>query len=234
MGLFGKSRREQQFEQQYAADMAQLLREKAEEGKRDEEMYQAFVASLPPVGTLVEEAVERALSRLMYGYGDLARATAVALARKFARPDEQILAVFHREGERGRPRLTAVAFTNGFGVRTGGRSFRVEGPGVTRRIDWPPNSLGEWVTLGVQLLVQDLYFQFALNAQLDLAEEARTSQSPGRIQDSQSKKPRPKTRLIRTARDAELVAAEWMTYLGFSNVRTTPVGTDAGIDVWSD
>jgi hypothetical protein len=67
-----------------------------------------------------------------------------------------------------------------------------------------------------------------------LAAKAKTSQSPGRIQDSQSKKPRPKTRLIRTARDAELVAAEWMTYLGFSNVRPTPVGTDSGIDVWSD
>jgi len=238
MGLFGKSRREQELEQQQfsAAAEAQLLRRTAERGKRDEEMYLAFLASLPPASTLVEEAVEKALSRLMYGYGDLARATAIALARKFARPDEQILAVFHREGERGSPRLTAVAFTNGFGVRTGGRSFRVEraNAGLPGRITWPPNMFGVWVTLGIQLLVQDLYFQFALNAQLDLAVKAKTSQSPGRIQDSQSKKPRPKTRLIRTARDAELVAAEWMTYLGFSNVRPTPVGTDSGIDVWSD
>jgi len=234
MGLFGKSQREQRLEQQYEVGKAQVLRERAEEGKRDAEMYRAFVASLPPASTLVEEAVETALGRLMFGYADLARPTAIALARKFARPDEQILAVLHREGERGRPRLTAVAFTNGFGVRTGGRSFRVERAGVPSRITWPPSSIGEVVTLGILVFVHDLYFQFALNAQLDLAEEARTSKSPGRIQDSQSKKPRPKTRLIRTARDAELVAAEWMTFLGFSNVRPTPVGTDSGIDVWSD
>jgi hypothetical protein len=174
MGLFGKSRREQQLEQQselqYEAGKAQLLRKEAEEGKRDEEMYLAFLASLPPASTLVEEAVEKALSRLMGGYADLARPAAIALARKFARPDEQILAVIHHETRDWRsPRLTAVAFTNGFGVRTGGRSFRVEraNAGLPGRITWPPNMFGVWVTLGIGLFVQDLYFQFALRARAD-------------------------------------------------------------------
>lgn len=234
MGLFGKSRRDQRLEEQYVADEGRLLRERAEEGRGVGEKYRAFVASLPPASTLVEEAVDVALSYLHPGDADLARPTANALAHKFARPDEQILAVFHREGQRGQPRLTAVAFTNGFGVRTGGRSFRVEraNAGVPGHIDCTQLHA---VRLGVPVfLSHDLSFRFALNAQLDLAEKANASQPPGRIQDTQSKKPRPKTRLIRTARDAELVAAEWMTYLGFSNVRPTPVGTDSGIDVWSD
>ncbi|MCZ2857416.1 restriction endonuclease [Blastococcus sp. VKM Ac-2987] len=46
--------------------------------------------------------------------------------------------------------------------------------------------------------------------------------------------PAPAGRLVRTARDAELVAAEWMEYLGYSNVRVTPVGADGGVDVSSD
>lgn len=44
----------------------------------------------------------------------------------------------------------------------------------------------------------------------------------------------PQARLIRTARDAELVAAEWMTYLGLTHVIATPVGADGGIDVTSN
>lgn len=44
---------------------------------------------------------------------------------------------------------------------------------------------------------------------------------------------RPEPVLIRTWRDAELVAAEWMKYWGYTNVAATAVGTDAGIDVVS-
>jgi hypothetical protein len=89
MGLFGKSRREkEQLAQQYAAREERRLREKAEEARQAIEMELAFPASVPPASTLVEEAVETAVSRLPYGYADLARPTAIALARKFARPDE--------------------------------------------------------------------------------------------------------------------------------------------------
>jgi hypothetical protein len=43
--------------------------------------------------------------------------------------------------------------------------------------------------------------------------------------------PHPPLRLIRTAREAEEVAAEWMCWLGFSNAVPTHVGRDEGIDV---
>jgi hypothetical protein len=42
---------------------------------------------------------------------------------------------------------------------------------------------------------------------------------------------RPAPRLIRMARDAETVAAEWMHWFGFNDARVTPVGPDGGIDV---
>jgi hypothetical protein len=45
---------------------------------------------------------------------------------------------------------------------------------------------------------------------------------------------RPSARLVRTARDGELVAAEWMRYWGFADAVATPVGADAGIDVVSE
>ena len=43
--------------------------------------------------------------------------------------------------------------------------------------------------------------------------------------------PRPKRRLIRTAADAEIVAAEWMRWMGFRGSTRTPTGADGGIDV---
>ena len=43
--------------------------------------------------------------------------------------------------------------------------------------------------------------------------------------------PRPDRRLIRTAADAEVVAAEWMRWMGFHDARRTPTGPDGGIDV---
>jgi hypothetical protein len=45
--------------------------------------------------------------------------------------------------------------------------------------------------------------------------------------------PKPAPRLIRTARDAELAAADWMVYLGFRNVSVSAMGPDAGIDIHS-
>jgi Restriction endonuclease/Protein of unknown function (DUF2510) len=41
----------------------------------------------------------------------------------------------------------------------------------------------------------------------------------------------PGHRLIRTAADAEEVAAEWMRFWGYSDARRTPTGPDSGIDV---
>jgi hypothetical protein len=44
-------------------------------------------------------------------------------------------------------------------------------------------------------------------------------------------RPRPALRFIRTAADAEVVAAEWMKWMGFSDARRTPTGPDGGLDV---
>lgn len=43
--------------------------------------------------------------------------------------------------------------------------------------------------------------------------------------------PKPEGRLIRSPRDAELAAEEWMRYFGFGDAEVTPVGADEGIDV---
>jgi hypothetical protein len=48
-----------------------------------------------------------------------------------------------------------------------------------------------------------------------------------------AKKPKPPARLIRSPRDAELVALDWMLYWGFDDASATPVGPDEGIDVAS-
>lgn len=48
------------------------------------------------------------------------------------------------------------------------------------------------------------------------------------------RKPEPVARLILNARDAELVAAEWMEWLGYGGSAATPVGPDGGVDVLSE
>lgn len=42
---------------------------------------------------------------------------------------------------------------------------------------------------------------------------------------------KPTLRLIRTAADAELVAAEWMRWMGYTDAHCTPSGPDGGLDV---
>lgn len=44
---------------------------------------------------------------------------------------------------------------------------------------------------------------------------------------------RPPMRLIRSAKDAEMVAAEWMVWMGMTDARCTPTGPDGGLDVVS-
>ncbi|WP_432543847.1 restriction endonuclease [Kineococcus sp. SYSU DK002] len=47
-------------------------------------------------------------------------------------------------------------------------------------------------------------------------------------------RPRPAHRFIRTYRDAEEVAAEWMEYMGYTGVQVTELGPDGGIDIVAD
>lgn len=51
--------------------------------------------------------------------------------------------------------------------------------------------------------------------------------------ESKARGPRPKRRLIRNPHDAEIVAAEWMRWMGFTDAEVSPVGPDEGIDVIS-
>ncbi|HZQ87369.1 MAG TPA: DUF2510 domain-containing protein [Acidimicrobiales bacterium] len=44
---------------------------------------------------------------------------------------------------------------------------------------------------------------------------------------------KPALRLIRSATDAEIVAAEWMRYWGFEDAVRTPTGPDGGVDIMS-
>jgi len=48
---------------------------------------------------------------------------------------------------------------------------------------------------------------------------------------AQSRGPRPSPSLIRTYRDAEEAAAQWMRWLGWGDAAVTPAGRDGGIDV---
>jgi tetratricopeptide (TPR) repeat protein len=43
----------------------------------------------------------------------------------------------------------------------------------------------------------------------------------------------PEMRLLKTPRDAELNARDWMIYLGFSDAKATAIGADNGIDITS-
>ena len=44
---------------------------------------------------------------------------------------------------------------------------------------------------------------------------------------------KPHVRLIRTPRDAEFAARDWLHYLGYSNAAVSPIGADGGVDVLS-
>lgn len=48
---------------------------------------------------------------------------------------------------------------------------------------------------------------------------------------SQERGDPPSLRLVRSAREAEEVCADWIKWMGFSDAAPTPIGTDGGIDV---
>ncbi|MER7485122.1 restriction endonuclease [Streptomyces sp. NPDC126497] len=82
------------------------------------------------------------------------------------------------------------------------------------------------------LTVGDLAFHFFPYSRLRVAlaarEEAAAAGSPAATPH------RPAQRLIRDARDADLVAVDWMRSLGFTDAVATPVGADEGIDVLAE
>lgn len=71
----------------------------------------------------------------------------------------------------------------------------------------------------------------------ELAAKQRASEADSRktsaTQSSPKLRVKPSPRLIKTPRDAELVARDWMIYFGFDDAKATRVGSDDGIDVTS-
>jgi hypothetical protein len=215
-----------------------------------------YIYQLPPLGSSVESAIDALLvaSKLDPGLADLHRPTFVALAAKFARPDERLLGVYVKarvssNSARVSYPVIAVAFTHGFGVKCGSRTFRTDLASAHPR--HTEETKEDFIFTGVPYLwisasvrfgdevcvegsiqeqgwVSALYLMIA--AQARLSEESRTPRAG--VARKQTR-PKPKPVLIRTWRDAELTAAEWMKYWGYTNVAATAVGTDGGIDVVS-
>jgi hypothetical protein len=178
------------------------------------------------------------------------------LARKHVAPDERVVGVIYQEPRRAYPddpaiKEQAVVLTEtGYAVKVGGRTWRVELADAyvsASASDFRQErhytillSIGEqfWTAtpalygpdaraeasraLALMVLAQ----QSLQEAKLD-AEKKRQKSPPRSLA-------RPAPRLIRAAHDAELVAADWMTYLGFGKARVTPIGVDAGIDVHAE
>ncbi|SPF00269.1 hypothetical protein [Streptomyces sp. MA5143a] len=176
----------------------------------------------PGRGTPQDEAIAFCLSRAGLARDPRLRAEAVRLARRHLAVDERLLCVAQSATGSGRARPALLVLSDrGAAVTDGGVAYRFS-PAPEDVIEAPHPDAG-------MLLVGELAFSFSHNPQLRIALAART-------QAAESAPPakavlRPENRLIRTARDAELVAVDWMRHLGFTDAVATPVGADEGIDV---
>lgn len=212
----------------------------------------AMRARIAPAGAPVEAMVEAAFLRKEPStpwngeapFNDSFRPTALKLARQFIRPGEQVLVACEVLVSAGSDRdpsktknIAVVAFSGGFAVKDGGRTFRTDEPATVYeyapdhlRTEYEDSAMFTW---GERLVVQHSsespHLLVAALIQAELRDQPQAAPSSGRPAVG-----RPEPRLIRTARDAELVTVEWMTYLGFTGVQGTPVGPDGGVDVISD
>ena len=141
------------------------------------------------------------------------------------------------------PQILAVAFTHGYAFSSTGGQYRVEWDERLhcKTLDevagwpWSRGAMACINLIGSAVLYADTHaWGYALVYQGEFARGQHpvgASMAGGR--GGAPAEPRPQARMIHTARDAELVAAEWMTYLGFEAVAPTPVGADADVDVRS-
>lgn len=56
-------------------------------------------------------------------------------------------------------------------------------------------------------------------------------QEPKAVNQPRAHRPEPEQRLVRDAREAELLAGDWVRWMGFPDADVTPVGADGGLDV---
>ncbi|MFF3256733.1 restriction endonuclease [Actinacidiphila glaucinigra] len=187
---------------------AQELRKQAEKLLRE----------LPPLGATVEGAVAACMTRLHPHDPQPLAVRLQALARSDVAADERILGLAVMEGGPGVPESLLILTSRAAVVKTKSTVYRDDAPEVHD---------GEYGALSSGART----FHFSSNPGLRVAVEAR------KIAASQKPKARtaerPAERLIRDARDAELVATQWMRYFGFTDAVATLVGADGGIDVTS-
>lgn len=183
-----------------------------------------LLSGLPERGTPQEEAIAYCLSRTRFARDPRVRAEAERLARRHIAVDERILCVALSITDQGRRRTALLILTDrGAAVADQGTSYRFE-PEPEDVCDAKEDPRWGWVSAG------ELSFFFRDNPDLRVALAARAD--AGAAPPASMPRPdRPETRLIRDARDAELVAVDWMRYLGFTDATATPVGADGGIDI---
>ncbi|MFC8678056.1 restriction endonuclease [Streptomyces griseorubiginosus] len=187
-----------------------------------EQAVHQLLKDAPRHGTPQHEAIAFCLSRAGLARDPRLRAEAERLARRHIAVDERLLCIAQSTPGSGRARPALLILSDrGAAVADGGMAYRFS-PAPQDMIDVPHTEAG-------QLLVGELVFTFFDNPQLRIALAARAQAAE--ISPSDKAAGRPEGRLIRTARDAELVAVDWMRYLGFTDASATPVGADEGIDV---
>lgn len=237
-----------QQREQEAAEREQAERRNEKALREDlERRVGNYIHSVRQADTHLEAAVDA----LLTGHPGLgAEAPAyrdrfVKLARKHIQPGERFCGFHLEEDGRAAPTL-AVVFTNGVAIKKGRADFRT-GPATTSESyvrGWSPDdgslilwgrveagdfSVGGWgTTWSILGTIPTLYL--GLRASQELRDQPVVA-APRST--AKRRKPEPGLRLIRTARDAELAAAEWMDWMGFSQVAATAPGADGGIDVVS-
>ncbi|MFF6783040.1 restriction endonuclease [Streptomyces sp. NPDC012510] len=180
-----------------------------------------LLEELPPFGSTVEDAVAACMARL--GPFDPQPLTVrfTKLARAHVAADEWILGLAIGPGQDASDSGRSLAIVTD-------RALVVKDRDVVYRDDAPeiqPGAHG-FLASGART------FPFSTNHGLETAVAARELAASSR-RTATVPSGRPPERLIREARDAELIAAEWMRYLGFADAVATPVGADSGIDVVS-
>ncbi|MDG5809089.1 restriction endonuclease [Streptomyces ossamyceticus] len=180
-----------------------------------------LLEELPPLGSTVEDAVAACMARLGPFDPQPLAVRFTKLARAHVTADEWILglAVGPGQGASDSGRPLAILTDRALVVKDRDVVYRDDAPEVQ------PGVHG-FLASGART------FPFVTNHGLETALAARELAAASR-RTATVPSGRPPERLIREARDAELIAAEWMRYLGFADAVATPVGADGGIDVVS-
>ncbi|MFD8263380.1 restriction endonuclease [Streptomyces griseoluteus] len=214
-----KAARVEQEREQQRQDA--LAREAAKAAQALQRAVRQLLDGLPERGAPQEMAIAYCLSRTNAARNPRVQAEAERLARRHVAVDERILCIALSATSTSGKRPALLILTD--------RAAAVSDKGTSYRYDPDPDDVTE--SWGIQ--VGDLFFSFLENPQLHTALAAREEAAALPVS-APPAAGRPQPRLIRTAREAELIAVDWMRYLGFTDAVATPVGADEGIDVISE